>query len=354
MRSNGCRNRSPVSDPYPLQYQFSNREPLPELANLAVSPAELAYLRDKCPFLSSTYLDFLQTFRFRPSEHVDLRFDTSETDRNDCPDLGDVRMTVSGLWIDTILYEIPLLALTSEAFFRFCDTDWDYGGQEEAAHRKGRELLESGIVFSEFGTRRRRDYKTQDLVMKGLVKGREEAGKAASGKFTGTSNVHFAMRYGVNPVGTVAHEWFMGIAAATDDYETASEKALEYWIGCFGEGVLGIALTDTFGTPAFLRAFSKPAVNGSSRHSYAEVFSGVRQDSGNPEDFIKLMRGYYDKIGIKDKTIVFSDSLTVDRCRKYRDLAEGYGFTASFGIGTHLTSKHSQADFGCILIEASR
>ena len=245
-------------------------------------------------------------------------------------------MTVNGLWIDTILYEIPLLALTSEAFFRFCDTDWDFEGQEEAAYHKGRELRSSGIVFSEFGTRRRRDYKTQDLVMRGLTKAIEEPG---TGKLAGTSNVHFAMKYGVSPVGTVAHEWFMGIAAATDNYEIASEKALEYWTGCFGEGVLGIALTDTFGTPAFLRAFSKPALNGSSGRSYAEVFTGVRQDSGNPEEYIKMMRDYYDKIGIKDKTIVFSDSLTVDRCKKYRELAAVYGFTSSFGIGTHLTSK---------------
>ena len=304
---------------------------------------ELAYLRDKCPFLKETYLDFLKAFRFRPAEHVDLHFDTSESPESS--DAGEVRMTISGLWIDTILYEIPLLALTSEAFFKFSDTDWDYEGQEDAAYRKGRELLASGIMFSEFGTRRRRDYRTQELVMKGLVKAKGEP-QQGKGKLTGTSNVHFAMKYGVNPVGTVAHEWFMGIAAATDDYLGASEKALEYWIGCFGEGVLGIALTDTFGTPAFLKAFSKPAINGSVGHSYAQVFSGVRQDSGDPEEFIKLMREFYDKVGIKDKTIIFSDSLTVDKCKKYRDLAESYGFGASFGIGTHLTSTFLYVDAG--------
>lgn len=246
-------------------------------------------------------------------------------------------MQVGGLWIDTILYEIPLLALTSEAYFKFCDTDWDYEGQEEAAKRKGSELLASGIVFSEFGTRRRRDYKTQDLVLKGIVEATKQP-DPGPGKLTGTSNVHFAMKYDISPAGTVAHEWFMGIAAMIDDYERASEKALEYWIGCFGEGVLGIALTDTFGTQAFLRAFSKPALNGSYKRSYAELFTGVRQDSGDPEEYIKLMRAFCDKIGIKDKTIIFSDSLTVDKCKKYRDLAENYGFRASFGIGTHLTS----------------
>lgn len=147
-------------------------------------------------------------------------------------------MSIKGLWVETILYEIPLLALTSEAYFKWCDRDWDHHQQEEKAFRKGCTLLEHGCTFSEFGTRRRRDYHTQDIVMRGLChaakKAREEGWK---GVFSGSSNVHFAMRYGVQPVGTVAHEWYMGIAAITDNYENANELSLRYWLGCFGEGV---------------------------------------------------------------------------------------------------------------------
>lgn len=120
----------------------------------------------------------------------------------------------------------------------FCDRDWDYSSQEMKAFRKGCALLEQGCVWSEFGSRRRRDYHTQDLVMQGLTSAAEEGKrKGWPGVFTGTSNVHFAMKYGVNPVGTVAHEWYMCIAAITDDYENANEMALRYWLGCFGEGV---------------------------------------------------------------------------------------------------------------------
>lgn len=147
-------------------------------------------------------------------------------------------MIIHGLWVETILYEIPLLALTSEAYFKFCDRDWSYAGQHENAFAKGNALLEAGCLFSEFGSRRRRDYRTHDLVMQGLCasaqKGMEEGWK---GKLTGTSNVHFAMKYGVPAVGTVAHEWFMGIAALTDNYEQANEIALSCWLSCFGEGV---------------------------------------------------------------------------------------------------------------------
>jgi nicotinate phosphoribosyltransferase len=114
--------------------------------------------------------------------------------------------------------------------------------------------------------------------------------------------------------------------------------------------VLGITLTDTFGTPAFLEAFKKPirpfdtseqygpeglavaaaytespatsplGTNGNPTHdqgkangknmgsqvepgerskTYAEVFAGVRQDSGDPARFVCMMRQFYDSIGIK-------------------------------------------------------
>ncbi len=240
-------------------------------------------------------------------------------------------------------------------------------------------------MFSEFGTRRRRDSHTHELVMQGLTRAAATAkGKGWKGKLTGTSNVHMAMKYGIPPVGTVAHEWFMGIASITNDYVHANETALRYWVGCFGEGVLGIALTDTFGTPTFLRAFRKsmptrseaelntvstqiptaarPAVeltdgvvdvistrNASinedqtkviERPSYAQTFTGVRQDSGDPLTFVKLMRDFYDSEGITDKkTIVFSDSLNLELCFEYMRAAEDAGFNPTFGIGTFLTSK---------------
>lgn len=265
---------------------------------------------------------------------------------------------VKGLWVDTILYEIPLLALTSEAYFLFMDKDWNYDGQEEKAYKKGLRLLEAGCVVSEFGTRRRRDYHTQALVFRGLVKAKKEGEKQGlPGKISGTSNVHLAMRFGISPIGTVAHEWFMGVAAITGNYDTATTTALSYWVGCFGEGVLGIALTDTFGTPIFLRAFSQPLPNlsstepepksgdslststGKKQKTFAEVFTGVRQDSGDPANFVKLMRDFYDKEGITEKkTIVFSDSLNIDLCLEYKRIAEEAGFNCTFGVGTFFTN----------------
>lgn len=367
------------------------QEQVNKLGNITLSPEELNYLKGTCTYFNDSYLRFLTTFRLRPSEQVKVLFEPLK-DTGSADDLGDLHFDIGGLWLHTILYEIPLLALTSEAYFRFCDKDWGHKGQEEKAFAKGVKLMENGCMFSEFGTRRRRDYHTHDLVMQGLTGAASTAKERGwKGKLSGTSNVHFAMKYGVPPVGTVAHEWFMGIASITNDYEHANETALRYWVGCFGEGVLGIALTDTFGTPTFLRAFKKslptvaeaevdtaetqlpsaplPAISAThavvdatssvdhSPHlhvtnldpprSYAQTFTGVRQDSGNPLEFVKLMRDFYDSEGITDaKTIVFSDSLNIELCLEYMQAAEEAGFIPTFGIGTFLTNDFTHASTG--------
>ncbi|OCK77844.1 nicotinate phosphoribosyltransferase [Lepidopterella palustris CBS 459.81] len=362
-----------------------------KLANVTLTEEEHQYLKSTCSYLNEQYLRFLSTFRLQPSKQIKLTFTPLEDTGQD-NDLGDVSMCTQGLWVDTILYEIPLLALISEAYFKFCDRDWTYAGQVEKAYQKGVHLLQQGCIFSEFGSRRRRDYHTQDLVIQGLRQAQNDAERNGwTGKLSGTSNVHFAMKHGLPPVGTVAHEWFMGLAAITNDYENANEIALRYWVATFGEGVLGIALTDTYGTPAFLKAFKKtlPAVTsavpgpattlpsatavstvpatatlgateppnhvsmdgGSSEkknlQTYAQVFTGVRQDSGDPLDFVKMMRDFYDQEGIKEKkTIVFSDSLNIDLCIQYKEAAESQGFQPTFGVGTFFTNDFTRKSTG--------
>lgn len=323
-----------------------------ELGNISLSDEEYRFLKTHCDYLSPDYLEFLRDFQLRPREQVAVTF-TPVGDDNGSQDLiGDIDIKISGTWLDTILYEIPILALTSEAYFKFMDPDWNYDGQEDLAFEKGMKLLEAGCITSEFGTRRRRDYHTQALVFRGLVKAsKEAANKGFTGKLSGTSNVHLAMRFNIPPVGTVAHEWFMGTASIIGDYQTATEEALRRWVGCFGTK-LAVALTDTFGTPEFLRAFSSPVrtiedglpaetfqkADGSTK-TYAEMFTGVRQDSGDPSDYIVMLRDYYNSQNITDKRIiVFSDSLNIDLCLKYKQLAEKSKFQPTFGVGTFLTN----------------
>jgi nicotinate phosphoribosyltransferase len=219
---------------------------LTDLASVKLTNEELNFLRLECPFLTKEFFTYIQTFTFRPSEQIEFEFQAeSGTSSPTKQDLGSIILLVKGLWLETILYEIPLLALISEAYFKFCDTNWSHDGQLENARVKGLKLIKSGCVFSEFGSRRRRDYHTQDLVNQGLVEAAKQM-KDGPGKLSGTSNVHFAMKYGIPPIGTVAHEWFMGVAAITDDYENANELALKYWVGTFGPGVSSCVCPLTF------------------------------------------------------------------------------------------------------------
>lgn len=335
------------------------QEQISKLANLRVTEEELEWLRKTCPYFGKEYLDFLAKFRFEPARHIVADF-KPDSDAAGDEVTGVVSLHTEGLWLDTILYEIPLLALTSEAYFKFVDRDWNYDGQVEKARAKGEQLITSGCAFSEFGTRRRRSYRTQDLVLQGLTqaaKAQKDAGYTGPGAFSGTSNVHFAMRYDVIPIGTVAHEWYMGIAALTDDYARANENAMRYWVRAFGRGVLAIALSDTFGTPNFLKAFTLPAppveeelvaepkaeAAGEKQPSYAEIFTGVRQDSGDPLTFLERITAFYKSQGLiggsqPAKNVVFSDSLNVDKCITYARATEKVGLRPSFGIGTFLTN----------------
>ena len=100
------------------------------------------------------------------------------------------------------------MAIISETYFNTVDTHWDYSGQLELAKKKGKQLFESGCLLSEFGSRRRRSYKSQDIVLVGLLAVSREMEGNGKGKLVGTSNVHFAMLMGLKPIGTMAHgEW---------------------------------------------------------------------------------------------------------------------------------------------------
>lgn len=122
----------------------------------------------------------------------------------------------------------------------------------------------------------------------------------------------------------------MGIAAITQDYLHANSHALKLWQETY-KNLLGIALTDTFSTETFLKDFDR---------DLASKCSGVRQDSGDPIAFVpRIVRHYKSHdVNPKTKTIVFSDSLDVDRCLELKKWADKHGIGSSFGVGTFLTS----------------
>ncbi|KAK9480868.1 Quinolinate phosphoribosyl transferase [Lipomyces japonicus] len=345
-----------VLDHYPtthVTYKFSNRTPekkfnheavnwlrqeIESLGSLRFSNDEISYLRANVPQLPDRYLKYLTSFKLTPSEQVRLRFEPASKLSSSPGGGAELQIEIAGLWVETILYEIPVLALVSEAFFKFVDTDWDLRDQQSRACSKATRLLQSGCSFSEFGTRRRRSFDTQELVMRGLLDAQTQQKKQggheiATGSFRGTSNVFFARKYDLPAIGTVAHEWMMGIAAVHEDYDAANTIALQQWRQTMTDKFVGVALTDTFGTDVFLRAFA-------AHDDLARVYAGVRQDSGDPVRFINRIANFYDALGIAKagKTIVFSDSLDVQACRKYKAATDEAGLQSSFGVGTFFTN----------------
>ncbi len=242
-------------------------------------------------------------------------------------------LEAAGTWLDTSMYEIPVLAIVNEVFFRFRD---DYAALLESSKERTRaktDLLRSGVywlpVFSEFGLRRRLCSEAQEYAIEQFSA--LDANDVLRSYFVGTSNVFLAKKYGVKPVGTMAHEWIMAMGQGNHLYNPAysNKVALDAWVKEYGVDN-GIALTDTITTDCFLRDFDKPL---------ATLFSGVRHDSGDPFVWGDKMIDHYTRLGIDpaSKTLLFSDSLNFEKADKIARYFQGKAKVA-FGIGTYISN----------------
>lgn len=307
-----------------VKYQFINRgkhyfpegfgealqEAVNAMAEMKLTKKEKEYLKISCPYIDLPYLDFLEGYRYDPSEVI-----ITQNGNN-------LEVRVEGLWYRTILWEVPLLALISELHYEMNHLERDSNKEViKNTLQKAEKLDELGVTFAEFGTRRRHSYKVHDLVVEALLENKNS-------KFIGSSNVHFAMKYGIKPIGTHAHEWFM-FHAAEFGFKMANTIALENWVEVY-RGDLGVALSDTFTTDVFFQQFDK---------KFAKLFDGVRHDSGDPLEFADKTIAHYEKNGVNPlyKYIIFSDGLNLEKVEEINNYCKGK-IGISFGIGTNLTN----------------
>ena len=282
------------------------------LCTLTFTDEELDYL-GSLRFIKSDYVEFLRLWR--PLRRYVKCWKDEE--------LG-MRIEVEGPIFSVMQFEIYLLEIVNEVYFRM---NYDYHVLVESArqklYRKVRGFQDDfyDFKFAEFGCRRRLSREWQDYVVKELLETKH---------CVGTSNVYLAMKYGIKPIGTYAHEYvqmYQGIPGVQLAY--TNKLAMTEWFEEY-QGDNGTALTDTLGTDLFLMDFNKLQAN---------CYTGVRHDSGDPFEWGEKMIAHYYKLGIdpRTKTLLFSDSLDFDRAQAISDHFRGR-INTSFGIGTFLSN----------------
>jgi nicotinate phosphoribosyltransferase len=292
---------------FPKGFAEALREEVNTMKDLSLSSEAEDFIRKKCYFFDPVFIDLLKGFRFNPDEVY-----ISQTG-------GALEVEIKGLWYRTVLWEVPLMAIISELYFKVTGQKPD--NFEPRAITKAKAFADIGAELSEFGTRRRFSFEVQNRMIEIL---KENTGKYLNG----TSNVYLAMKHNLTPIGTHPHEWFM-YHGAHFGYRMANAIGLENWVDVY-QGSLGIALTDTFTTDNFFRSFNA---------KYTKLFDGVRWDSGDPLIFTDKTLKHYaaNRVDPKTKTIVYSDALDLEKVKEIKKYVNGRIHDV-YGIGTYLTN----------------
>jgi nicotinate phosphoribosyltransferase len=291
-------------------------EKIDNLCGLRFHSDELNYLTG-IPFFKDDFIEYLRLFQLNRN-YIKTYIEKDQ-----------LKIAIEGPWLNTILFEIPVLAIVSESY---TETN---GEPHESWIQEGRKRLQEKVIylqndiqsgqsfsFADFGTRRRACYHWQEEVLKYLL-------AHCGDKLIGTSNIHFAMMLGIKPIGTMAHEFVQAHQQLGPRLIDSQKVALQSWADEY-RGELGIALSDTMGFDKFLKDFDR---------FFSLLFDGCRQDSGDPVQWAEKLIEHYKRMRIdpRYKTAIFSDGLTfksaVDLFSRFHKQ-----ISTSFGIGTYLTN----------------
>jgi nicotinate phosphoribosyltransferase len=307
------------------QFAGQIREEVRRLCSLQFKDAELSYLRSM-RFIKSDFVDFLGLFRLN-EKYINFIPKAS----------GELEIRIEGPWLHTILFEIPVLAIVNEVYFRNTQKNPDFAEGRRRLEAKIAQLQEAGLSdlkIADYGTRRRFSKEWHEEVLRtlaaklGVVNAPTQHG-AQLPQLAGTSNVLFAMKLGLIPLGTMAHEYLQACQALGPRLRDSQVYGFEMW-GREYRGDLGIALSDVYGMSAFLRDFDL---------FFCKLFDGARHDSGDPFQWGERMLAHYaaNRVDPRTKTLIFSDSLTVPKTIELYQQFRGRCQLA-FGIGTNLTN----------------
>ena len=301
------------------------RDEIRSLCSLHFQDAELLFLQS-LRFIKSDFVDFLGLFKLN-EKYITVSALTS----------GEIDITIRGPWLHTILFEIPVLAIVNEVYFRNTQKLPDLPEGRRRLDIKIAQLRNGGLSelkIADYGTRRRFSVAWHEEVLR-VLSARLGTGQSPgnipglAGQLAGTSNVLFAMKLGLTPLGTMAHEYLQACQALGPRLRDSQIYAFESWAKEY-RGDLGIALSDVYGMSAFLRDFDL---------YFCKLFDGARHDSGDPFQWGERMLDHYhrNRVDPRTKTLIFSDALTVPRTIELYQQFKGRCQLA-FGIGTNLTN----------------
>lgn len=303
---------------YPPGFAEELRAQVKMLESVVITDEEIEFMKRRCPYIPFWFYNFLKGFRYN-SEWVHIAQDSE----------GHLSIEIEGCWSNTILLEVKLLAIVSELYYMMTGEESciDLDDYYHRSYHKAARMIEASCIFSDFGTRRRASFTVQDTVVRAMSDCQRENG-TLPGRFIGTSNVYFAMKYDLTPIGTMAHEFVCAIAGMYGP-QMANHIAMRAWSITY-RGALGTFLFDTYGWNIFSLNFSE---------DFANMFKGLRVDSGdNHEELMKIV-DKYKSLGIdpRSKQVVFSNALDVDRAIEINKYASPL-CQPSFGIGTYFTN----------------
>jgi nicotinate phosphoribosyltransferase len=307
-----CRNPGVNLAPYIDEI----RAELDALCSLRFTEAELDYLRT-WRFIKSDFVDFLALFQLN-TKYVEIAPSPLQN--------GEIEIRIRGPWLHTILFEVPLLAIVNEVYFRNVYPDLDLGEGRRRLREKIALLRDtpdfSDCRIADYGTRRRFSREWHREVVATLNEG-------LGAQLTGTSNVLLAWQSGLRPLGTLAHEYLQAHQALGPRLRDSQVAALEAWAKEY-RGDLGIALSDVYGLTAFLRDFDM---------YFCKLFDGTRHDSGDPFSWGERVLAHYEanRVDPRSKVLVFSDGLDIPKVMQLYQHFRGRCQLA-FGVGTNLTN----------------
>ncbi len=308
-----CRNPGVQLTPYVQEI----REEIGSLCRLQFQEPELAWLRS-LRFIKNDFVDFLALFRLNEKYIQVIALPN-----------GEIEINIQGPWLHTILFEIPVLAIVNEVYFRNTCSAPDYAEGRKRLDQKIEALRAErlrDLKIADYGTRRRFSKSWHEELLRVLV---AKLGTGFQGQLAGTSNALLAMKLKLTPLGTMAHEFLQACQALGPRLRDSQVFGLDTWAREY-RGDLGIALSDVFGIEPFLRDFDM---------YFCKLFDGARHDSGDPFAWGERLIAHYrhHRVDPLTKTLVFSDGLTVERIIALYNQFQGRCQLA-FGIGTNLTN----------------